>query len=289
MSIFDIITRIKNELNFSESAVDENTYFNDCYTNFDNRTTVIDPKNIVGSIPYRHGIEIRNQNSYVGGFVKVVSGESGHAMSHTLYGQDVMYDQILFDGVVPKFLDMSSFNPVNYLKGEVPFPIIINNPGEQSYLRSGHLHATIEPLTIRDVINVRSLYFPYEAHCVWGTVEDGNESHTRSTDAVQSVKILNDNSIIPFLDDWEVDGTSCSPGRGFYLWDENRLKPFVDAPNNHFVNNKLSGSITNVTSELNYRDNGHLSNEEIAQTSGFIFDGAILGTDSIAFGGMTYV
>ena len=105
---------------------------------------------------------------------------------------------------------------------------------------------------------------------------------------ISSVQEINLNSNVPYFDAFENDAVTGRPGNGYFLWEQSRMLPFSDTTPNTVIKNQLNGPITSVTDNLNYGDEGYVPTGQIAQTSGFIYDGATLGTDSLAFGGMKY-
>jgi hypothetical protein len=273
-------------LELEESKVDDKSYFDDC-----NKPRVkinsAPHSNLTEAYPFHQGIELRSMRGYVAGYAKILSGEPGHRLSRTSFGQDVVYNDVLPQVYNTSFTDGEVFDPIKHVKNELSYPFSIKNSGDQMLGPYGSILATMEPLTIRDVAGLRSTYFPYEAHGVWGLVGNGNESHTRSSDFVVSTSQIKFGGNIPFLDRNETDSYG-KPGNGIFFWEKNRILPFVDTDNNQIVKNLLSGPITNVTNELNYRDNGYVPDGYVSHTTGFVYDGTKLGTDSLAFGGMTY-
>lgn len=279
------ITNLKvgdTELKFS---VEETVYFNESPT-IRSQINSEPTNNLSDAYPYHQGVEIRSFKNYAAGFVKILTGDPGNTLKQCVFGQEDDGLSIIREGS-GTFNDNLGFNPVDYIQGKLTSFEFVDSKN-QAYISYGQLNGVIEPLTIRDVISLNSIYFPYEAHSVWGSYGNGNESHVRSSESIVSVCEININSNIPFLDYVDVNEVTNTPGSGYFIWDQPIDKPFVDETINSKFKNQLNGLITNFIDNLNYGDEGYVPTGQIAQTSGFIYDGATLGTDSIAFGGMKY-
>jgi len=270
-----------NQLDFI--YVENTTYFNDSPSP---RKKILSApnSNLKEAYPYHQGTEISSFNQFAAGFAKITSGEPGHRLYTSIFGQ---YDESIDVITIQPFQDKSYFNPIDFVKGDVTYPLIIDSVS-QNYSNNGYINPGIESLTIRDVISFRSLYFPFEAHSFWGTIGNGNESHVRSTDAVVSIDEIIRNNNIPYIDAVEVDVTG-RPGRGIFIWEQSKVLPFVDSDNNEKIKNLIrNDKITKVINQLNYRDMGYISPGYTAYSSGYTYDGINNSVDSLAFGGMIY-
>lgn len=278
-----------NDLRANDSdlrfSVEDTVYFSDISPT---RTKInSEPSsNLSDAYPFHQGVEIRSFKSYAAGTAKILTGDPGNTIKQCVFGQDDDGINSLRNGNAT-FVDNAGFNPVSYVLGNYT-PTQFVDSTNQSYISNGALNSVIEPLTIRDVAAFSSLYFPYEPHSIWASLEGANISQVRSSEIVVSVDEIKFDSNIPFYDSFETDTITGKPGNGYFLWEQTYILPFVDSTNNIIIKDQLNGPVTNIIDSLNYGDEGYVPNNQSAFTSGFIYDGATLGTDSIAFGGLKF-
>lgn len=266
---------------------------------------------------FRQGVEITQEKHTLGCF-KISAGTPGHIVQPVSFG--VNNFDIISTG---SFVEIEYFSPVSYLAAQEPgatyaravtFPIITADSNQvENYVLNG----IIEPLTIRPVISFFSIEWPYESHAFRGQLMGGNENKiTFSSDRVLTVdyrptrlaplKILPSSSIDSrayvneelYLDAFESakEGLSVSQqtvgyinsnfnsidafsdevgGIGSYLKDLG-ITPATHGADMVLVFQSMTGSSEN-----------YVPPSKKSATAGFVYN-TINGTDSIAFGDMTY-
>jgi len=267
---------------------------------------------------FRQGVEI-TQEIYTLGMAKISAGTPGHIIKPSCYG--INNTDIISTG---SFIEIENFDPVKYLFLQQPgadfattitFPIIT---ADSNQVENYNLNGIIEPLSIRQVISFFSIEWPYEAHAFRGSLMAGNLDNLKfSSDRILTVDYV-PKKLIPI----KALATGSINTRGFvnaefyldaieftksgnnattkqiesYINDNiNYSDPFVDSDSRNYLS--LLG-ITELThgadmvavfklmtgSTDNYVPPGKKS-----ATAGFVYDNiGYAGTDSIAFGGMTY-
>lgn len=276
---------------------------------------------------FRQGVEL-TQNKHTLGMVKISAGTPGHVVQPLSFGvsnidlipTDNFKELNTFDPVT--YLDVmnqSSGFPEDYYT----FPIVTGDTNHaENYLMNG----IIEPLTIRAVASFFSIEFPFESHAVRGTLMGGNTDVLYgSSDQILTVDYYPKRMARPpafmsgsvisgsaasyppykaFLnEDWYLDAfetmqmstSSVSPRQTNAYFDTklNTLVSFDDTKvylkelgiSAEKQGNDLALFLLSLTgSTENYIPPGKKS-----ATTGFVFDNnGYAGTDSIAFGGMTY-
>ena len=240
---------------------------------------------------YTQGVEMTRQRQYDAGLVKVWSGNPGHVLLNNRFGMDKNY----FPD--PGFAEMDLFNPVSYLRAQaevnefflqrLTYPIIT---GDNDQLDNVNYHGVIEPLAIREQVSFFSIETPQPFHSVHGSLAGGNINQTNTSDRVLTVDYFDPmKQIVGYLD--MVDMFGSTPLNGFFQHRFSTIAPFIDQ---RLVRNTLA-SAAESSSELSAMslmtgstDNYVRYNQRSARC-GWDYDSTTtIGTDSLAFGGMTH-
>ena len=257
-------------------------------------TSSIDTKSID---QFRQGVEI-TQNKHTYGLVKILAGTPGHIIKPLCYG--INEKTIISE---ESYVEVQKFDPIEYLEVQeaglpledvFTFPIILNDSDQsQNYDFNG----VIEPFSIRPIASFFSTEFPYPHRAFRGSLEGGNNDlFLLSNDQVLTVDYWNTSKNEAwYLDGFEMFDVSGSikSSIGYVNDNLNKIANFDDSKvyvKTYGINETTSGqdmidAILAMTSSLdNYIPPGKKS-----ATCGFVFDRpGYAGTDSIAFGGLSY-
>jgi hypothetical protein len=229
---------------------------------------------------YTQGVEITSDKRYVAGIAKIWSGEPGHILKNNRFGMD----KVTFPGTA--FADADLFNPTRFLEAQdahsslfssiLTYPMIV---GDDDRIESLNFDGVIEPLSIKRPASFTSIDSPYEAHDVYGSFGVGNLDMTRGSDQVYSVDYYEPSKKI---------GAFLDSRTSFNNQLASRL-PFVDI---RLIRNDVREETADMNSSLSPMSgstDGYIKYNQRSATCGSVYDGvAGIGTDSLAFGGMTY-
>lgn len=243
------------------------------------------------SDPYAQGVEISRQSQYDAGLVKIWSGEPGHVMLYTRYGMDKNYLPN------PGFAEMDYFNPVTYVKAQeevsplwwniFTFPIIT---GDNDQAENYDFNGIIEPLSIRQAVAFFSIDAPLEIRSIKASMVGGNQNQIGGADRIMSVDYFEPNrEMIGFLD--MVDMFQGKPTVGYFRHEFATLPPFKDE--RLIRNQPLEGTepqdVVTAMSLMTGSTDNYVRYNQRSNTCGWYYDNnSGVGTDSLAFGGMTY-
>jgi len=249
-------------------------------------------QSIDGSLEYRQGVEIRTPRAYALGIFKILSGDPGHRAQQYVFGEDDtdVGSNFLY-GRSRAFRDNQKFDPLAFLAGSQPYPILVDNDS-QSISGWSLYQDVLEPLAIRSVASLDSPYFPFDPHRIWGDVEGGNVIRYHDADRTLSSDVWRTDSPEPFFDMGEdMDGLTL-PTPGFFIFDPAMTQPFEDRDFSKRLEETLTGGLLDVLRALraSYDDvgGGYVPDDHLSYGCGFTYDGSIRGADSLAFGGMTH-
>lgn len=208
------------------------------------------------------------------------------------------------------FYEIDVYDPVEYIKSadksKFTYPIIT---ADSSQTENFILNGIIEPFPIRPVISKFSINFPFEPQGTRGSFGNGNETTSMSSDQVKSVdyRLTKGVSNIPWLtnktpwfDSLESTtivttgtvGTGSVPvsNVGYQLIDANVSPPFEDVvyPRGQLPSSSYPSQLLSVVNGMSPEETSYITRKEISATCGFMYDNAIEGTDSIAYGGLLY-
>lgn len=237
---------------------------------------------------YTQGVELTRQSRYDAGLVKIWSGEAGHHMLVNQFGAQRITNR-------QGFSDKDLFNPFVYINVQdtgaalssiFTFPIVTSDFDQEENI---NYDGIIEPLTIRSVISFSSIENP-ESHATRGAVMNGNVDIHSASDLIQTIEdidLVNKNNA--YID--MVDMLGSQSLGGFFEHKLPHIMPFSDArlvrnvpaPDNEPVD------MLQAMSMMTGSTDNYIRYKQRSATCGWYYDNnAGRGTDSLAFGGMTY-
>jgi hypothetical protein len=248
---------------------------------------------------FRQGVEI-TQEKYSVGMVKISAGTAGHIVEPKCYGINDL-DIISKDA----YYEIEYFNPVRYLSvGGVggrniekifTFPIITS---DENQAQNRSFNGIIEPLSIRPVASHFSIEFPFESHSTKGSMMGGNSDvRYGASEQVLTVDYYPDLVNEDFyLDAFEsISSGSSVPASSIYYVNHNfnHDPPFNDTlvyVETYGISEKKCGAdMYKAIIALSGSTGDYIPPGKKSGTAGFVYDNiGRSGTDSIAFGGMTY-
>ena len=196
------------------------------------------------------------------------------------------------------YRDKEYFNPVQYIKNPdaMTWPVVLEDPAAIDHL---DLNGVLEPLTIRSVIGMSSLFvgdhLDPEPHCTRGALggKYAEEPYARYNLITEYYEPNDTNRNYPF--NYVVDHRIYSgfseyiPDSTYTDNDNEKIRPFVESTQNEKVFAKVQDTqikdylVHNVlTSSMDSRPT---PNSKVTGC-GFIYDNTTFGTDSIAYGGL---
>lgn len=227
--------------------------------------------------PFRQGVEITHLKYYDAGIVKILAGDPGHQLVRNCFGEDVHFK--LDD---PRFTETETLNPVAFVASQDinlaldPLPFFPNTVVrvDTDITRDG----VLEPFTIRDVITFASTELPFVSHDIHGVFSDGNADATFASDRILTVDYIDHVDHFPAFVD------------GYYNIEKAHQLPFVDAryPRNVAISTNYSSDMNTALSLMSGSTDNYVSFKQRSATCGWTYENSATGTDSIAFGGMTF-
>ena len=274
--------------------------------------------------PFRQGVEITQNKHAYSGIFKISAGTPGHIIDPVCFGAN---DEITIVSS-KYYVEVDSYNPVSYLSATPAIKEKTYATEEDFLDKRSIYNGTIEPLTIRSAENFLSTELPYEMRSVKGEYSAGNtDQFTLSNDEILTVdyvpkKLITNNrgdrlyeNKAYFVDRFST--SNLSPGSGtlnksaeqsttangnikYYMIDLtgsnfifNSVGPFDDAKK--YL--KMFGitvathgaDMVAVFDVMTGSTGNYVPPDKKSATTGFVYDNiGYAGTDSIAFGGMTY-
>ena len=244
---------------------------------------------------YRQGVELTQIKYFDAGLAKIHAGEPGHVLRRNRFGMDKNFR------TDPRFEELDYFDPVKFLEAQeqaeplllniITFPIIT---GDNDQIENYVFDGVIEPLPIREVASFFSIEVPFQSRTVRASLMGGNEDSTHASDRVLTVDYYEpEKEQIPYLDLIDLIGPSGSapqPLNGFFVFDKSTNRPFDDSryPRNVPIATTYSSNFAEALSIMTGSTDNYVSFKQKSATSGFFYDNTPVGTDSLAFGGMTY-
>jgi len=231
--------------------------------------------------PYRQGTEIRQLKHYDAGIAKIFSGEPGHRLSRLTFGDASNVD----DASPWRFVDVDRFDSTLMISSSLTLSTLI---GDNTLLANNHepLNGAIEPLTIREVAGFFSTEWPVPSHSVKGHFGGGNADHDLSADKITNVFTIDTSRVmIPFLDEIKTFA-NIQIGTEF-INEKTAHRPFSDVRyvRNVKTSDPFSSDLISALSPMTGSTDNYVGIDEQTMPAGGLQD----GTDSIAFGGMTYL
>lgn len=256
---------------------------------------------------FRQGVEITRPEHFGAGTFKIHAGNSGHKLRQNNFGADTKYTNTDY------YVEYDNFDPVTYVKfgGNASALRQKTIIGYNEQLGDEYIHnGALEPLAIRSR-GVRSQYHPIRQ--ANGAVMSGNES-LGGSDEVQTVYINDVNrSTNPFseiicIETYIKSGTRAlvdamlaNPTNQILIPSNDAIinrglsmtTPFRDIKmqRENLAQTNYETTISAALSLLNPSQDSYVNPAllERSATCGWTHsDATELGTDSVAFGGMTY-
>lgn len=242
---------------------------------------------------YTQGIEVTTYARWSAGLVKAWAGEIGHVVRPAVFGQD----KYTFPD--PAFADVDRFDARAYVAAQGPsssplwqptftYPVVV---GDNDQAENHNDNGVIEPLTIRAAAGFFSTEAPFLAHDVRGGIMAGNEARGHGSDRALTVDYFAPQAAVsPFLDAADAR-YGAVPTNGSGIDESSTLLPFADS---RYVRNVPPPSSEDATlleamSLMTGSTGGYVAYNRRSATCGWDYDGTVaVGTDSIAFGGMTH-
>ena len=273
---------------------------------------------------FRQGVEITQNKHAYSGLFKISAGTPGHIIKPVCIGAN---DDITIASS-KYYLEVDVYDPVSYLEASETVKESTYATEEDFLEKRSIYNGVIEPLTIRSSENFLSTELPYEMRSVKGEYSAGNtDQFTLSNDEILTIDYVPKKLVTNYRGDrlfenkaYFVDRFSTSnlsPGSAilnkpaeqatttngnikYYMTDLtgsnyefNSVQPFDDAKTYLLTagitltthgSDMVAAFNTMTGSTGNYVPPGKKS-----ATTGFVYDNiGYAGTDSIAFGGMTY-
>lgn len=283
---------------FRNTYRDEPTFFDEGPAPLDRKPVVASDGRFVNTSSiataqidaYRQGVELTQIKHFDAGLVKIHAGEPGHMLRRNRFGMDRNYR------TEPVFEELDYFSSQTFLRAQeldspllfniLTFPIITSDNDQiENYIFDG----VIEPLTIRSRASFFSIDVPFEAHEVRGALMAGNTDSTWASDRIMTVTTFEpDFRPIPYLDLVDmIDGRF--PLNGFFQHEKSAIKPFNDKryPRNVSLQ-AYSDDMSAAVSLMSGSTDNYVRFDEESATCGWDYEFTTQGTDSLAFGGMTY-
>jgi hypothetical protein len=253
----------------------------------------------------RQGVELTQTKHFDAGVVKIHAGEPGHQLRRNSFGMGKSFRSN------PRFEELDYFNPLDYVTAQdsdsplffniITFPIITSdNDHIENYVFDG----VIEPLTIRARASFFSIDVPFESHEVKGAVMNGNIDPHGASDEIRTVYVRDLLENIPFLDQYadstpfieeglSLTGSYASSVVGYFQYSRSNNLAFNDSryPRNTISTNSYDTDIHAALSLMSGSTDSYINTHllERSATCGWDFENNIvIGTDSLAFGGLTY-
>lgn len=281
---------------FSPVPVHDNLYFDDGPRVSNAKPAVA--SSLSGAIntsavdPYVQGVEMTRQAQYDAGLAKIWSGDAGHVLKPSVYGQDKNF----FPD--PGFADMDLFSARRFLEAQehdsplwwniITFPIIT---GDNDQLENYNFNGIIEPFAIRPVVAFFSTDAPFEAHTIRANLAGGNENQLNGSDRVLTVDYFEpQKQIVGYLD--MVDIIENHPLNGFFVYEFTSILPFSDVRLNRNAildDPAEDAQLVEAMANMSGSTDNYVKYDQRSATCGWCYDNnTAIGTDAVAFGGMTH-
>jgi len=237
------------------------------------------------SDPRRQGVEIRTQSHYVAGNVKILSGERGHAVSAQAFGQGNSDNNVVFT----PWADAGRVDPVSYVRlsgWQTPFSV--TDGVMTRHAIDGCIDVTGTRHSTSTIEIVERQYRGFR-----GTLSDGNETHDLDSDAVKTVDEFGaKNASVAFYDGDDRDTTvkksvNKSETSSYFDSDDVSYALF----NKEFWPSEapvsIDVSVVTIIKKNSIRSDTYVQSWQRSACAGFQYSSP-QGTDSVAFGEMTY-
>lgn len=210
---------------------------------------------------------------------KILPSQNSAVIETNIFGQAKSYTDDT------TFIEQAKFDPVTYINDtsfSITYPAVLADVNARDL---NQLDGTIEPLAIRPVIALNSINYPYEPNRAWGSLSDGNEDLDFRNSRIVSKYFLGEETSIPYID-LSTDDLIGKPD--IFSDIVAKVSPFNDVLSLTEINGvSISGDdMTAAILAMDPKEDSYIDNLERVATSGYQYEGNLLGTDSIAFGGL---
>lgn len=232
---------------------------------------------------YRQGVSLTSDTFFGKGLIKTYSGEKSHKKYKSEYGfgtTSIRASQY--------YGDSDYFDPLDFIQTQnISYPIITSDFDQSENF---DLNGVIEPLSIKSVLSFYSIDSPYEIHDTRGFFGSGNENVIFGGCQVTNVVDYTDpQEATAYLD--AVDIFNARPTNGYFIYPDNDVAPYDDSAitNGIKLSEYFGSDFIAALLDLSPHTNSYLSSKQLSQNAGFTYTNSDqLGTDSIAFGDLTY-
>jgi len=271
--------------------------------------------NLSSSYPYLQGVEISTQAQYDAGLIKIWSGEAAHHCAQLSFdGSNGIVTSPFSDGVSTSFNTFSS-EAVGF-NTNVQFPVLqypLQNVSENSRstvrtflyktstirandgtkvkyrldpdIASTTLSTVIEPLAIRLQPSFYSSNVPVNPHVVRGSVTGATDGTHVTSERVLTVDTFNTSTKPATFNDTITLATGRSYVKSVVILAFNDSKYSRNVPPSSYDTNNILKALGLMSGST---DN-YVRYDEVSAACGWYYDNNTgVGTDSNAFGGMTY-
>jgi hypothetical protein len=226
---------------------------------------------------YRQGVELRLPKHYEQGVVKIHSGETDHVLKQQWFGMGDKWWKDAF------FTDKQEFRTILFASSSTyEFPTTL---AFDENLEVGTAHdGVIEPFEIRDVVESSTSSSLF--HVANAAVMAGNVDINDASDAIVTVYDPAQRDHKEFFDvRGELERQS--------TYDDARsdVEPFNDRrlTSNFTLSSSVDVGMIAALSPMTGSTMNYIAPWQVSSTCGWSFDyNSSIGTDSLAFGGMTY-
>jgi hypothetical protein len=240
---------------------------------------------------YRQGVEITRIGHFDAGMLKIHAGEPGHIIRQTRFGMDhkpIIKEQWFQDNdkfEAKRFIQTQE--QLSYIFDDIfTIPIVIDGDGE---VEDRDYDGVLEPLTIRNVVNFTSIDAPYEIHSIKGGLMEGTEDLTLGSAQVLQIDYYNPKSKPAFFLDL------VSRHEAYFSNYKTKVQAYDDsgafaAPHvRPYFSGAWGSDMLAAVLPMTGSTDTYISTKQRSSTAGWDYDNNVsIGTDSIAFGGLTY-
>lgn len=252
---------------------------------------------------FRQGVELNQVSHWSSGFYKISAGTPGHLIAPVNFGINESYNVTSND----YFEELSLFNPIEFIALQdtdkpideiITFPIVTSDANQrENYVLNG----VIEPFPIRPIISQFSINFPFEPHGVVANFGNGNPFMRSSSDNVSQIydfdplrinqKVFLDNGDpIVITDENGNTSLEMGPNLAYISWDQNVNEPFEDSIPSRGdeleSTRQYESDLLAAVRAMRPLNTTYLTANQVSSRTGFTYDNALQGVDSIAYGGL---
>jgi hypothetical protein len=283
---------------FRDQSIQDNEFYDEgpigYVSNLVFHTSSIDTTNVD---QYRQGVEITQQKHYTLGLVKIHAGDSGHVLKQNIFGEDETFHK------TTKFNDISNFDPKSFIDAQstARHSSVVqqfNSSIEEEVVENIVFDGVLEPLSIRTPITLDGKENEQLAHCVRASLQEGgNETESITIDTIfkkdsRNLVAFNDQLNVTIVPATITASYAVNNTKAFRYTKNTSFAKFTDERYNRnaAVSTSYASDMITAMSLMTGSSDGYIKSifEEKSATAGWQYDYNQIGTDSLAFGGMTY-